>query len=122
MPYLFRSRSRFASDDSSLDSRKWIIKLREEHIVNGKGLRGQLSGLRKEIEASWFSCDLSPVSLSGLRFEAVVDLHLISGDDPIGFVSHAHHGHQLFKLGIGHALVYRRGGVRSDAVFALIRD
>src|SRR5258706_6332769 len=66
MPYLFRARSRFACDDSSLDSRKWIIKLREEHIVNGKGLRCQVSGLRNEIEALLVflrpdTCDLRPV-------------------------------------------------------------
>src|SRR6266849_8427615 len=62
------------------------------------------------------------MSLIGLRFETLVDLHLISRDQSISFVRHAHHGHQLFKLGVGHAFVYRRGGVRSDAVFALIRD
>src|ERR1700724_3349676 len=61
------------------------------------------------------------MSFAGLRFETVVDLHLISGDEPIRFVRHANHGHQLFELRIGHAFVYRRRGVRSDAVFALVR-
>src|SRR6266404_1418969 len=119
MPYLFRSRSRFASDDSPLT----IIELREKRVINGR--RPQVSGVRKTKSGSILvpdTCDLRPVSFFRLRFEAVVDLHLISGHQPISFVRHAHHGHQLFELRIGHALVYRRGGVRSDAVFALIRD
>src|SRR5258708_1059577 len=96
MPYLFRSRSRFASDDSSLDSPLTIIELREERVTNGKGLRCQVTGLRNKIEALLVflrpdTCDLRPVSFASLRFEAVVDLHLISSDEPISFVRHTNH-------------------------------
>src|SRR5258708_32137003 len=85
--------------------------------------RSQVSGF--EIEALLVfmrpdTCDL--FSFAGLRFEAVVDLDLIAGDEPIRFIRHANNGHQLFELGVGHAFVYCRSGMRSDAVFALVRD
>jgi len=89
-----------------------IIELREESIVKGKGLSCQVLGLRKTESGSISflrpdTRDLRPLSFAGLRLEAVVDFHLVSHDEAIGFVSHADHGHQLFELGVGHAFVFR---------------
>src|ERR1700677_1490139 len=48
------------------------------------------------------------MSFPSLGFQSVVDFHLVSCNQPIGFVRHANHGHQLLELIVGHTFVYRR--------------
>src|SRR4029077_2089002 len=69
---LLRFESRFLSHDyrTSRGARCHLLGLR-------KTRSGSISLLRPDI------CDLRPVSFAYLRFEAVVALHLISGDEPI---------------------------------------
>src|SRR5580698_4415850 len=106
---------RFAPDDYRTP--------RDGHYQLGK-LSGLGLGLGNTNAAQLLSGDRAPrpPSFAGLRLEAVVDFHLVSRDQAIGFVRHADHRHEFFELSVGHAFVYRRGSVRSDAVFALVRD
>src|ERR1700734_479624 len=56
------------------------------------------------------------------RTELLVNLDLISGDELVGLVGHPNDGLQLCKHGVGHALLESGGGVRSDAVMAVVGD
>src|SRR5260370_282670 len=55
-----------------------------------------------------------------LRFEGVVDFHLVSTGEAIGFVGHADHGHQFREHGAGHARLASGGGVRGNAIAAQV--
>ncbi len=55
-------------------------------------------------------------------FELLVEFYLIAGYKRVGFIRHADNGHQFAKYLVGHALLARGGGMRSDAVAALIRN
>src|SRR5580700_3941385 len=54
--------------------------------------------------------------------ELLVDFHLIAGDELIGFVRHADDRLQLLEHSVGHAFFEGGGGVRSDAVVAIVGD
>src|SRR3954447_16871256 len=69
-------------------------------------------------KATW--CWKSIRSARSARLEGVVDLYLVSAGEPVRFVGHSDHGHQLGQHGVRHAGLSRRGGVRGNAVRALI--
>src|SRR5271157_1877617 len=54
--------------------------------------------------------------------ELFVDFNLIAGDELVGLVGHADDGLQLLEHGVGHPFFESRGGVRSDAVVAVVGD
>ena len=54
--------------------------------------------------------------------ELLVNFHLVAGDELVGLVGHADYGLQLREHGIGHAFFESGGGVRGNAVVAIIRD
>ena len=56
------------------------------------------------------------------RAELLVDFDLVAGDEFVGFVSHADDGLQLREHRVGHALFEGGGGVRRDAVVAIVGD
>jgi hypothetical protein len=54
--------------------------------------------------------------------ELLVNFHLIAGDELVGLVRHADDRLQLLKHGVGHAFFEGGGGVRGDAVVAIVGD
>src|SRR5580704_15954220 len=54
--------------------------------------------------------------------ELLVDFNLIAGDEFIGFVGHANDRLQLREHSVGHAFFEGRGGVRGDAIVAVVGD
>src|SRR5882762_8395924 len=52
--------------------------------------------------------------------ELLVNFHLISRDQAVRLVGHAHDCHQFFEHGVGHTFFLRSRGMRSNAVVALI--
>src|ERR1019366_1109599 len=57
---------------------------------------------------------------AGLRLEGLVDFDLVSAGQAVGFIRHADHGHEFGEHGVRHARLARRGGVRGDAIGALV--
>src|SRR5579864_5011277 len=57
-----------------------------------------------------------------LALEGGIDRHPIAVGEPVGFVGHADHGHDLAEHGFGHAGLARRGAMAGDAVAAAIGD
>src|SRR5579863_6640263 len=60
-------------------------------------------------------------SLQSGSFESLVDGNLVAGREAVGFIGHAHDGHEFVKHFPGHALALRGSGMGSDAVRALVR-
>ena len=56
------------------------------------------------------------------RLEALVDGDLIAGDEFVGFVGHANDGVKFLEHRGRHAFGEGRGGVRGDAILAIVRD
>ena len=54
------------------------------------------------------------------RAELLVNFHLVACHELIGLVGHADDGLQFRKHGVGHALFEGGGGVRCDAVVAIV--
>src|SRR5580692_1245191 len=54
------------------------------------------------------------------RLETLVDFHLVAAGQAIGLIGHPHHGHQLGEHSVAHSGLARAGGVRGDAIPALI--
>jgi len=44
------------------------------------------------------TCATVRTSFPALRFKTLVNFHLISRDQTVGFVGHPDHGHQFFEL------------------------
>ncbi len=55
-------------------------------------------------------------------FVSLVDLHLVAGDETVGFIGHADNRLQLLEHGVRHALAARRHRVRCDAIAAAVGD
>src|SRR5260370_29812595 len=56
------------------------------------------------------------------RAELLVNFDLIASDELVGLVSHTNDSLQLCEHGIGHAFFEGGGGVRGDAIMAVVGD
>jgi hypothetical protein len=82
---------------------------------------GNMDDLEAEISGYERSCLILFRQIER-RLEAVVDGHLIAGNELVGLVGHADHLLEFLEHFRRHAFAESRGGVRSDAVVAVVGD